>query len=281
MAEQIVLDAAEEPRNDRTDLLVLLVPIYSQIGRADEAEQLLEGRWEHSEPNGRRDARAIHQARPRAYRIDLEGPLGRKSPCLPRPGRTDGSRRRPRAGSVVPIWRSEQVRLEEAEKWLDACQRRRPDDVPVWHARLSWGLAARRLDVVENALKHLPAADSTPAQVHRLNAWLAEHRGDLGSERRELERLIAVDPADLTALDRLARLAEKDRQPAYAAELLRKKAEIDRTACVATRNCTNGHNTCVTPRRWPGWPSDSGAGSRPGFSHRGHWGGARARGPAP
>ena len=46
-AEQVVIDAANDPRNDRTDLLVLLVPIYSQIGRSGEAERLIEDRWEH------------------------------------------------------------------------------------------------------------------------------------------------------------------------------------------------------------------------------------------
>ena len=77
-------------------------------------------------------------------------------------------------------------------------------------------------------MTHLPAAESKPAQLHRLNAWLAAKRGDVDTERRELERLLAADPADLTALDRLAQLAEKDGQPARAAELRRKKAEIDR-----------------------------------------------------
>ena len=84
------------------------------------------------------------------------------------------------------------------------------------------------IDVVRQALEHLPAEDSTSAQVHRLKAWLAAKRGDVATERRELERLLAEDPADLTALDRLAQLAEKAGQPAQAAELLRKKAEIDR-----------------------------------------------------
>ena len=46
-AEQVVIDAANDPRNDGTDLLVLLVPIYSQIGRSGDAEQLVANRWEH------------------------------------------------------------------------------------------------------------------------------------------------------------------------------------------------------------------------------------------
>lgn len=44
-AEQLVLDAAKDPRNDPTELLVLLVPIYSQIGRSDDAARLIEDRW--------------------------------------------------------------------------------------------------------------------------------------------------------------------------------------------------------------------------------------------
>ena len=38
VAEQVVTEAASDPTNDRTELLVLLVPIYSQIGRSDEAD---------------------------------------------------------------------------------------------------------------------------------------------------------------------------------------------------------------------------------------------------
>ena len=41
-------------------------------------------------------------------------------------------------------------------------------------------------------------------------------------------RLVAAAPADLVAIDRLAQLAEKDGQPARAAELENKKAEIER-----------------------------------------------------
>lgn len=90
------------------------------------------------------------------------------------------------------------------------------------------GIAANRIDDVKLAFKHLPADISTPDQVHRLSAWLAAKSGDSVTERRELEHLIAFDPSDLTAIDRLAQLAENDGQPDRAAELMRKKAEIDR-----------------------------------------------------
>ena len=84
------------------------------------------------------------------------------------------------------------------------------------------------LRISDTSVTHLPAAESMPAQLHRLNAWLASKQGDVETERRELERLLVADPADPTAVDRLVLLAEQDGQPAQAAELRRKKGEIDR-----------------------------------------------------
>jgi enediyne biosynthesis protein E4 len=69
---------------------------------------------------------------------------------------------------------------------------------------------------------------ATPAQVHGLTAWLAARRGDAEAERRALERLIEADPADVTALDRLAELAATDGQPDRAAGLHRRRAAIPR-----------------------------------------------------
>ncbi len=45
------------------------------------------------------------------------------------------------------------------------------------------------------AMEHLPAKESTPAQVRRLSAWSPRRRGDVESERRALESLIAAEPA--------------------------------------------------------------------------------------
>ena len=77
-------------------------------------------------------------------------------------------------------------------------------------------------------MRHLPVEESTPAQVLRLTAWLATFRGDLDAERRALERLVAVDSADIAALDRLAAIAEKEDQPDRAGEYHRRKTEIGR-----------------------------------------------------
>ena len=70
-----------------------------------------------------------------------------------------------------------QGELDEAARWLDACLRRSPEDVPVWRARLDWAVATGRVAEAREALEHMPAAESPPAQVHRLAAWFAARRG--------------------------------------------------------------------------------------------------------
>ena len=62
-------------------------------------------------------------------------------------------------------------------------------------------MAANQVNLVERALAHLPAERRfDPAEIHRIAAWLAASRGDRESERRELERLVGLDPADLDTL---------------------------------------------------------------------------------
>ena len=51
-AERLIHEAAEDRRNDRTALLVSLVPMSCELGRIDEAERLIEDRWEHLNARG-------------------------------------------------------------------------------------------------------------------------------------------------------------------------------------------------------------------------------------
>jgi enediyne biosynthesis protein E4 len=226
-AEQLINDMAEDPRNERTAVLLMLVPLESEQGRLDEAERLIETRWEHLNEIGE------GALEPAIKLVQLHIELTLKATPV-ETLRAFLERSVGLAPADDRVWLGQAnlaIRVgayEAAERLLDACLKRRPQDVPVWRARLSWGLATDRVDVVQEALSHLPFAESIPAQLHRLNAWLAFKRGDVETERRELERLLAADPADLNAFDRLAQLAQKDGQPARAAELLRKKVEIDR-----------------------------------------------------
>jgi tetratricopeptide (TPR) repeat protein len=225
-AERLINDAAEDRRNDRTALLVLLVPMFSELGRIDEAERLIEDRWEHLNALGEGALEpAIKLLRLHIELTSKAAPVENVRALIDQAAGLAPEDDRVWLGRVNLAIRT--GAHDEAGRWLDACQRRRPDDVPVWRARLSWGIATNRVDVVQQTLTHLPAAESMPAQLHRLNAWLASKRGDVETERRELERLLVADPADLTAVDRLAQLAEEDGQPARAVELRREKGEID------------------------------------------------------
>ncbi len=227
LAERVINDAALDRRNDRTALLVLLVPIYGALGCIDRAERLIEDRWEHLNALGEGALEpAINLLR---QHIELT--------WKPTPVETLRAVIEEAAGRAPDddrVWLGranlaiQSRAYGEAERWLDACQRRRPDDVPVWRARLSWGVATNRIDVVEEAVAHLPPAELRPAELRRIKAWLAAKRGDFETERRQLEGVLAADPANLMAIERLAQLAQKDKQAEEAALLHRKKAEIDR-----------------------------------------------------
>ena len=70
-------------------------------------------------------------------------------------------------------------------------------------------------------------ADEPAGQTYRLAAWLAAQQGDVLSERRELEKLVAIAPADAAALDRLAQIAEIDGRSTEAARLRGEKSEME------------------------------------------------------
>ncbi len=226
-AERLVSAAALDPRNDRTALLVLLVPMFSELGRTDEAERLIEQRWEYLNAAGNSALEAAIKLVLQHIELTLKvTPAETLRAVLERASRLAPDDDRVWLGQANLATRT--GAHDEAERWLDACQRRRPEDVPVWLARLSWGIATNRVDVVQRAMTHLRPLESNPAGLHRLNAWLARHRGDVAAERRELELLVAADPADVTALARLAELAEKEDQRARAADFVNQKADVAR-----------------------------------------------------
>ena len=81
------------------------------------------------------------------------------------------------SGWVKQTWQSELVLTTEAQRWLDACLKRRPDDVPVWRGWLNWGIATKQLNVVRQALKHLPAEDVTVARGASAQSLACRHAG--------------------------------------------------------------------------------------------------------
>ena len=60
-----------------------------------------------------------------------------------------------------------------------------------------------------------------------LRAWMAARSGDRTAERASLKELIALEPADATAVERLADLAAEDGERERLAELRHRKADIE------------------------------------------------------
>jgi tetratricopeptide (TPR) repeat protein len=226
-AEQQINEAADDPRNDGSELRAMLIPLYSQLGRIDEAERLAEARWEHLSALGQIGAeRALFQ-----LRLHITLSIKPNSVENIRAFLDDAARRAPQDDRVWLGRANMAIRTGDfgtASVLLEKCLKRRPDDVPVWRARLSWAMGAGRDDIAREALSHLPTAALTPAEFHRALVWLAAHSSDIESERQELLSLLAIAPADLTAIDGLLRLAKKDGKPERVAELSAKKEEIER-----------------------------------------------------
>jgi enediyne biosynthesis protein E4 len=226
-AETLIIQALSDPQIDGSGLRLSLGLVYSLQGRVDEGQRLLEACWDRlNEAGDGASELAILLVR-------LHIQLWREIPPVEvvRSFLDQVTRSAPEDDRVWLGKAKLAIRVDsydEAARWLEACLRRRPDDIPVWRARLDWALATHRLADLRQALGHLPAGEFTPAQVQRLTAWLAVHRGDLDAERRALERLVAVDPADFAALDRLVAIAEKEGKADRADELRRSKLEVDR-----------------------------------------------------
>ncbi len=222
--EEFVSRACRDGRHEATGVRALLIPSFRQTGRIAEAQQLAAARWRYLAGNGR----ASRDLAVRMLRMHIE--LADRPPSIEtwRAFNNEASRRAPdddrvwlsRADLAIKVGD-----LDEANRWIQACLKARSNDVPAWQSRLRWAMAAGRVQEASEALKHLPAGES-PAQVYRISAWIASRRGNPMVEQGELERLIAVAPADLPALTRLIELAETDGRVALAAELLGKKAKI-------------------------------------------------------
>lgn len=115
-------------------------------------------------------------------------------------------------------------RFDDADRLLIRCEQVRPADTAVWRARFEWAKAADRSDDLLKAAVHLPASSFSRAQVLAVRAWLAERAGDRAAQRSALTELVALQPADDDALERLADLAAQDGNVKQVAELRRRKA---------------------------------------------------------
>ncbi len=225
-AEQLVLQALALPGIDGSSLRWFLVPFYWQEGRVEDAQRLLEASWDHLDrraENSLDETMKLVQAHWRIERAEEPAPGFRRS-IVEQAGRVASQDDRVwLARASLAISRGA---FDEAARWLAACLRRRPEDVPAWKAYLRWAMATNQVVEVRKALEHLPVAESTPAQVDRMVVWLAARGGDAAAERRALQQLVADAPTEFAAWDRLEDLARQAGQFAEAAEFRRRKAEV-------------------------------------------------------
>jgi tetratricopeptide (TPR) repeat protein len=118
---------------------------------------------------------------------------------------------------------------EAAHRWLDRFDARHIDDASlagiVARARLRQSMAAGRTDEARRALAAIPAGRLEPGESWSIRAWFAARRGDLEAERVALEQVVAIEPGDTRALDRLAELATRAGQADRAASIRRRQEE--------------------------------------------------------
>jgi tetratricopeptide (TPR) repeat protein len=225
MAERLVSEATRDQPNNRTSLMVELVPIMIDLGRQDEASELIEDRWESLNARGQA---ALDPAIKLLLR-HVEVTTGAVAIDAVRTSLDEAAKLAPDDDRVWLGRANLAIRtgdMKDAERWLDQCEKKRPDDRAVWRARREWAMATDRIDAVERAMTHMPDVGSLSAEQHRINAWLAGHRGDFAKERSELELLLAANPGDLSALDRLIDIHKKGGQPALAADVFQNRNAV-------------------------------------------------------
>ena len=123
--------AASDPRNNRTAIRILLLPTFSVQGRLHDAQRLAIERWEHLRETGEETSElAINLAR---LHFELKS----------KPYPLDAARAQL---EQLRAWHCDDDRVwlgranlairtannKEAEHWLDACLRSRPNDTSVW-----------------------------------------------------------------------------------------------------------------------------------------------------
>ena len=225
-AERIIEVAAADRRMDGSGLRLYLGQILAQEGRVEQAKRIVEARWEHLDSLGEGASEpAINLIR---LYIDLRStplPIESIREFLDQMGRM--------APDDDRVWLGKAnlaIRLgdhDEAERWLADCVQRRPDDAAVWSARLELAMSVDGVQSAIQALGRLPVEEFEPSRVYKLSAWIAAQRGELDAERRALEKLVATDPTNVTALDRLAAIEAGNGRPDLSERLRKEKAEID------------------------------------------------------
>ncbi len=116
-------------------------------------------------------------------------------------------------------------RYDEARRCLDQCI---PDSFLAGNLpriRLRWALDAGEVEEAYRVLGGIAAEEIPASEPPSLRAWFSARRNDPAAERSALEQLIAVEPGNTAALDRLVELARKDGDLDRAEAIRRRQEE--------------------------------------------------------
>ena len=214
-AEELFRDALRRlPDPEKKGPLLALQLLYRYQGRTRDARRAIVESWAHTA--------SPSDVLVQLYRLDTSpSPVERMRDVLEKADASDDR--------VWLGWANLAIqsgRFDIAGRWLDACLRRRPDDITSWRARLDLAMATGDVDRTWQALGHLPTGEFWPAEVLRIRAWLAGRQGDGRAERTALAALIAEEPGDTVALGRMAELALEAGEMAEVAALRASQADM-------------------------------------------------------
>ena len=198
----------------------------SSRGRIEEARRLIEDRWRANRTP--LDARRAGRSASRPHRTRPRDHAARWKPRSSWRQQTHSTRTTTGSGLLAPNSGFEdRPGLEEASRWLDATTVRRGDDPAVWRARLEWARAAGRPRSSPRRDDALERRRLERRRNRRAPRWIARSKGDTTDEKHALEQLLAANPGDLAALERLAELNFREGNQAEGHRLRSRKSELD------------------------------------------------------
>ena len=217
-AEAILEKALEKPSPNRVEIRQTLSQLYFWESRREWMRRLILQGWDEARQPAE-DLRDLWQIDDATVQLDeVDAAVTRAAGLAPDDDRVWLAQ----AGLAI-----QSARFDQAKKWLDDCLKKRPEDTAVWRARLFLGRAMNHAEDVLATLNHLPIDALSEPELLELKAWLASTRGRTQDEQKALKELVAKEPGQTRAFERLAVIASQAGDLERAASLRKRKAVLD------------------------------------------------------
>jgi tetratricopeptide (TPR) repeat protein len=215
-AEALLLSVLTKAGADRYEVERALIRLYRFEGRVSDVRRLLKASIPHS-PDPGLDLKEL-------WLLDNSPmPVEALGLALERADDSDDRVWLGRANHAILVGRH-----DDARKLLEACFLKRPDDPPLWRARLDLAVASDDASAAWDAARHIPSSDLTPRELAELRRWLIARPGGPEAETRAWVDLLEREPSHPQALERLAALAAAAGKSEDRERYQRLKMELDR-----------------------------------------------------